>query len=172
MVFQSTSPLLRFRHSTRLALSSAVPVVTNTCSPTTIGEDLPLPGSDVFHAIPWSAFHSRGAVSSRLTPSPLGPRHAGQSSAASGSSLDMAVNRNNNTVRHARIFEFTTKKKIQSHLRKTLSYPLTIQLHPATPPAATIADHFPGCAAAIVRRHPLPARGNRPERRQDAPLHR
>ena len=56
--------------------------VRNTRSPHTTGVELPPSGSFVFHVIFSVADHFAGRSVSVVTPSPVGPRHAGQFPAA------------------------------------------------------------------------------------------
>lgn len=79
-VFQMVFPEVRSMQRILRVSSSSTPVVRNTRPPDTIGDDRPLPGISVRHAMLSVALHFIGASVSRLTPSPRGPRHAGQSS--------------------------------------------------------------------------------------------
>src|SRR5215212_2550075 len=85
-------PLARSTQTSwRLTPPSLVQQVTNTLLPTTIGLDMPAPGSDTFHLTFFFSLHSVGILSSSLTPEPFGPRKLSQSPAALGPTKEMST---------------------------------------------------------------------------------
>ena len=81
VVVQMILPVFRPRQTRRRSPVSSTQVTTYTRSSNTIGDACPSPGILVFQAMLSDSLQCVGTRSSKLLPSPRGPRHIGQSSA-------------------------------------------------------------------------------------------
>ena len=90
---QSGSPVSRSRHQSSM-LSSSTATLRKIRSPQTIGVDPDQAGIASFQAMFRSVSHSTGRFVSVLTPSPVGPRQAGQFSARATPDAQVAATSN------------------------------------------------------------------------------
>src|SRR6185312_1637266 len=77
----SFDPSARFRHHSDRFFPFSVDWVRKILSPQTMGVELPLSGSAIFHLTFLEGDHSVGKLVSVESPWPVGPRQAGQFSA-------------------------------------------------------------------------------------------
>src|SRR5262245_50944271 len=86
-------------------------VVTMTCSPHTIGDDQPRPGTAAFHATFFVADHVTGRPSLAATPRPIAPRNCGHTASAGtdGSGAPLAAIKNTIAVTSMRISVQSTR---------------------------------------------------------------
>ena len=101
--FHSGSPVSRSRRQSSM-LSSSTATLRKIQSPQTIGVDPDQAGMASFQAMLRSVSHSTGRFVSALTPSPVGPRHAGQFSAPTTPGTAVAASSSTAATRMTREF--------------------------------------------------------------------